>query len=308
MKRTRGDNLNGDNGGSDDNGANDDNGDNVHELTWKDTCLPTDELDQQQQQQGESKRLKVADDDKDIKQQQQQLIGLIWYKFRHEENKKVVFRCIPGGNRQWHDIKHDLDEKHGINKMKQAKTSTKKSNNSQSMFIAIKFDKWVNQKVTSHLQLLDILINMHVKPEDNIATDEKLIIVRVPKIIGSKFYNDVAPVLKFEATMTEEEKLALLLGETTSITNSINNNYEHHKKRYCGVCGSFEHTRFNCPSRKITPKGIPKTFLDSGGAANNSLSNNNNNTEMVNEQGQQVIWRIDNENTTNAFKRFQSTK
>jgi hypothetical protein len=183
--------------------------------------------------------------------------GFFFYKFPNELSFPERPFHVASGDRPWHEIKEDLEEKYGIKKRRQ-----KKRNLDFGTLIAYRLVDWRKIKrrkdiFEKHPEHAPITAHEKIRP------NEKLVIACFPQNQVSRIYKEVK-FLKFEEELGEEERLEKLLGfsaisapEKWELKGCPPIGYR------CHNCNSTNHYRHNCDkARRMAPKGIPKKFME----------------------------------------------
>jgi hypothetical protein len=147
-----------------------------------------------------------------------------------------------------------LEDKHHLKEVKQ-----EKRNYDFGTFIAYRLPEW--EKIKRRTDIFRTRHHLPISGYEMIQPDEKLIIVCIPTRLASRIYQEVQ-VLRFDETMTEEEKLAKLLAPAAPAANAAANRGPPPPGYRCHNCGEPGHYRNQCKNeRRLQPKGIPKMFL-----------------------------------------------
>jgi hypothetical protein len=180
--------------------------------------------------------------------------GLFFYKFVNElKFPQWPFHVAPG-DRFWHEIKEELEDKYGIKKKQQQKTSV-----DFGAFIAYRLEDW--QKIKRRQDIFSTVDHLPITSHERIHPDERLVIACFPQKRVATIYKEVN-VLRFTEEITEEERLEKVLG-FKSVPQKCDLKGRPPIGYRCHNCNSMEHYRHNCDrARRMIPKGIPKMFLE----------------------------------------------
>lgn len=186
--------------------------------------------------------------------------GFFFYKFPNELSFPDRPYQVAHGDRRWHEIKEELEDKYSIKKKRQ-----KKQNISHGAFIAYRLEDW--QKIRRRLDIFETHNHPPLAAQELVHPDEKLIIACFPENMVARIYKE-AKVLRFkeeDQELDEEERLDKILG--FSAATRVPEKWELKGRPpvgyRCHNCSSTAHYRHNCDkARRMEPKGIPKMFLE----------------------------------------------
>jgi len=163
------------------------------------------------------------------------------------------WRALPG-DRKWHKIKEQLEDRFGLKRQKQ-----KKRNINFGSYIAYRLEDW--QKIARREHIFTRPEHAPITAHELIHPNEKLVIACFPEKRVSRIYHEVR-TLQFDETMTEEERLEKLFSTSAAVPDKSRLTGRPPPGYRCHNCGSADHYRHQCDrARRMEPKGIPKKFL-----------------------------------------------